>query len=121
MPETGPVVALWVIVIFAFALLWKVVYTPVALTVAGLSSSVLSTLNPIIGFDTIRRMGPVYWQAMGFYTVLSLVQWLLGAVLGLIPFVGSLLKSFVDAYAYLTIACTLGLAVFKRGRQLGFD
>jgi hypothetical protein len=113
--------AIWVVGLFVFALLWKIVYTPVALTVAGLSSSVLSTLNPVIGFDTIRRMGSVYWQAMGIYTVLSLVQWMLGVAFGLIPFVGSLLKSFVDAYAYLMIACTLGLAVFKRGRELGLD
>jgi hypothetical protein len=113
--------AVWIIVVVVGALVWKIVYTPVALTVAGLSSSVLSTLNPVIGFDTIRRMGTVYWQAMGIYTLLSLVQWLLGAVFALIPFLGGLLKSFVDAYAYLAIACTLGLAVFKRGRELGFD
>jgi hypothetical protein len=30
-------------------------------------------------------------------------------------------RSFVDAYAYLAIGCTLGLAVFKKARELGWD
>lgn len=107
--------------VFAFAVLWKIAYTPVALTVAGLSQSVLSTLNPAIGIDTIRRMGSVYWQAMLIYTVLSVAQWFFGVILNLVPFLGGLLRSFVDAYAYLAVACTLGLAVFKKGRELGWD
>ena len=39
------------------AILWKIVYTPVALMVAALSRSLLSTLNPMIGFDTDQEDG----------------------------------------------------------------
>jgi hypothetical protein len=103
------------------ALLWKLLYTPMALTVAGLSRSVLRTLNPLVGVDTIRRMGNVYWQALGIYCALAGVQWLVGWPLGLIPIAGTLVRGFVDAYAYLAIGCTLGLAVFKKAPELGWD
>jgi hypothetical protein len=103
------------------AIIWKIVYTPVALTVAALSRSILSTLNPTIGFDTIKRMGPTYWQAMLIYTVLAFGQWVLGFLLSWIPFVGGVVASFVDAYVYLAIGCTLGLAVFKKAPELGWD
>jgi len=41
---------------------------------------------------------------------------MLGVACGLIPFVGSLLKSFVDAYAYLMIASTDPLLPGRGGR-----
>jgi hypothetical protein len=103
------------------AILWKIAYTPVALTVAALSRSVLSTLNPVIGFDTIKRMGIVYWQAMLIYSVLAFGQWVLGFLLSFIPILGGIAAAFVDAYAYLAIGCTLGLAVFKKAPELGWD
>jgi hypothetical protein len=109
------------LVLFGLALLWKIVYTPVALTVAALSRGFFKTLNPIIGLDTIRRMGGIYWQALLIYSLLAGAQWLLGAALGLIPIAGGIVRSFVDAYAYLAIGCTLGLAVFKKARELGWD
>lgn len=103
------------------ALLWKIVYTPAALTVAGISRSAWSTLNPAVGVDTIQRMGGVYWQAMGIYTVIAAAEWLIGAILGFIPFLGGFVRAFVDAYAYLMIGCVLGLAVFKKAPELGLE
>jgi len=38
-----------------------------------------------------------------------------------IPIAGALVRSFTDAYAWLAIACTLGLAVFKKADVLGWD
>ncbi|HET6900563.1 MAG TPA: hypothetical protein VFK70_19575, partial [Vicinamibacteria bacterium] len=83
--------------------------------------SILSTLNPVIGIDTIKKMGGVYWQALGVYLVLVVTQFVLGLVLNLIPFAGGLVMGFVNAYAALAIGCTLGLAVFKKGAELGWD
>ncbi len=103
------------------AILGKIVYTPVALTVAGLSRSILSTLNPMIGFDTIKKMGPTYWQAMLIYTALAFGQWFLNFVLSWIPILGWILASAVNAYVYLAIGCTLGLAVFKKAPELGWE
>jgi len=103
------------------AILWKIVYTPVSLTVAALSRSMLSVLNPVIALDTVKRMGVVYWQAMLIYTVLAFTQWVLNFLLSFIPYVGGLAASFVDAYVYLAVGCTLGLAVFKRAPELGLE
>ncbi len=109
------------VALLAVTFLWMVVYTPVALTVAALSHSYLSTLNPVIGIDVIRRMGATYWHAMAIYSVLAFAQWLLGYGLDHIPVAGALVRSFTDAYAWLAIACTLGLAVFKKAEDLGWD
>lgn len=103
------------------AILWKIVYTPIAMTVAALSRSVLSVFNPTIALDTIKRMGGVYWQAMLIYTVLVFGAWVVGFLLSFIPILGGILASFVDAYVYLCIGCTLGLAVFKKAPELGWD
>jgi uncharacterized membrane protein YgdD (TMEM256/DUF423 family) len=103
------------------AILWKIAYTPVALTVAALSRSVLSILNPMVALDTVKRMGIVYWQAMLIYAVLAFGQWVLNFLLSFIPYLGAVVASFVDAYIYLAIGCTLGLAVFKKAPELGFD
>lgn len=103
------------------AVAWMIAYMPVALTVAALSKSILSTLNPMIGIDTMKKMGSTYWQALAIYGVLIVGQWLLGAGLRFIPFVGGLAASFVDAYAALAVGCTLGLAVFKKAVELAWD
>ncbi len=92
-----------------------------ALTVAGLSRRVRSTLNPLIGIDTIRRMGTVYWQALGIYCALAAAQWLLRWPFSAVPVAGTLIRGFIDAYAYLCVGCTLGLAVFKKAPELGWD
>jgi hypothetical protein len=110
-----------IFVALGLALFWKLAYTPAALTVAALSRSFFKVLNPILGLDTIRRMGGIYWQALVIYSVLAFVQWAAGVGLAFIPIAGGLVSAFVDAYAYLAIGCTLGLAVFKKARELGWD
>jgi hypothetical protein len=102
-------------------LLWKLFYTPVALTVAALSRSFLSTMNPAIGIDTILKMGSVYWQCLAVYTPVAVGQALVVALLARIPIVGGLVGAFVNAYAYLVIGCVLGLGVFKKAPELGWD
>jgi hypothetical protein len=109
------------IVLFGVALLWKIIYTPAALTVAALSRGFFKTLNPVVGLDTIHKMGEVYWQALLIYSFFAGAQWLLGVALSFIPIAGGIVRSLVDAYAYLAIGCTLGLAVFKKARELGWD
>ena len=101
--------------------LWMIAYMPVALVVAALSKSMLNTMNPVIGIDTIKKMGGTYWQALGIYSALFLAQVILTWVLRLIPFAGGLFASFVEAYAALAIGCTLGMAVFKKAEELGWD
>jgi hypothetical protein len=121
--EAGPsaATAAGVFVMIGLALVWKIVYTPAALTVAALSRGFFKTLNPVVGVDTILKMGGTYWQALLIYSFFAGAQWLLGVALGVIPIAGGIVAAFVNAYAYLAIGCTLGLAVFKKARELGWD
>ena len=113
----GPLALLGIVI----AALWMLVYLPVALTVAALSKSILSTVNPLIGADTIKKMGSTYWQALAIYAAIVFVQLVLGWGLRHIPVAGGLAASFVDAYAALAVGCTLGMAVFKKAAELGWD
>ena len=117
----GPLLAPLAMLAIVLAVVWLVVYLPVALTVAALSKSFLSTLNPLIGIDTIKKMGGVYWQAVAIYLALVAAQVVVGFPLRFIPLLGGLLRAFVDAYLALAIGCTLGLAVFKKAVELGWD
>jgi len=49
----------------------------------------------------------------------AVLQWT--PELSAIPIAGGFVRAFVDAYASLAIACTLGLAVFKKAAALGWD
>jgi hypothetical protein len=120
-PASTPAKVAGGVVLFGIALLWKLVYTPAALTVAALSRGFFKTLNPAVGLDAIHKMGAIYWQALAIYSFFAGAEWLLGAALSFIPIAGGIVRSFVDAYAYLAIGCTLGLAVFKKARELGWD
>jgi hypothetical protein len=119
--DSGPLVPPWALPAFVLAIAWKLVYSPIALVAGAISRSFLSTLNPIAGLDAIRRMGSTYWTAMAVYTVIAVVEALLGAALSMVPFAGGFLRAFVQSYAFLAIGCLLGLAVFKKGPELGLD
>lgn len=114
---TGPGVAS----LLVLGYLWKLVYSPVALIVAAVSRSVVQTLNPLVGFGAILRMGPVYAQAMAVYAAIAVGQGILDFPLTFLPIAGGVLSGFVDSYANLCIGCALGLAVFKRAPELGLD
>jgi hypothetical protein len=116
-----PLVPAWAFGAFALALLWKLVYSPIAFVAGGISRSFLKTLNPVVGLDAIRRMGPTYWTAMGLYTAIAVVEFALGLLLGLVPFVGGFLRAFVQSYTFLAVGCLLGLAVLKKAPELGLD
>ncbi|MFN8091704.1 MAG: hypothetical protein U0599_05665 [Vicinamibacteria bacterium] len=116
-----PLVPAWAIGAYVLALLWKLVYSPIALVAGAISRSFVRTLNPLVGLDAMRRMGSTYWTAMLLYTALALVELAAGTALGLVPFAGSFLRAFVQSYSYLAIGCLLGLAVFKKAPELGLD
>jgi predicted Zn finger-like uncharacterized protein len=116
-----PGVPAWVFLAFALAIIWKILYSPVALVAAAISRGFFSTLNPVAGIGAIRSMGATYWSAMGVYTVIAVVETILVAVLGMIPLAGKFLGAFVQSYTYLAVGCLLGLAVFKKAPELGLE
>ena len=111
----------WVFLAYFIAIVWKILYSPVALVAAAISRSFLATLNPLVGIGAIRSMGATYWSAMGVYTAIAMVETVLVAVLGMVPLAGRLLGAFVQSYTYLAVGCLLGLAVFKKAPELGLD
>ena len=111
----------WVFLAYALAIVWKILYSPVALVAAAISRGFLSTLNPVAGIGAISSMGATYWSAMGVYTAIAVVETALVATLGMIPLAGKFLGAFVQSYTYLATGCLLGLAVFKKAPELGLD
>jgi predicted Zn finger-like uncharacterized protein len=120
-PYEAPGVPAWVFLAYALAIVWKILYSPVALVAAAISRGFLTTLNPVTGISAISSMGATYWSAMGVYTAIAVVETILVAVLGMIPLAGKFLGAFVQSYTYLAIGCLLGLAVFKKAPELGLD
>jgi hypothetical protein len=110
-----------VILAYLAAIVWKVLYTPVALVAAAISRGFLPTLNPVAGLSAIKTMGPTYWSAMGVFTGIAVVETILVGALGFIPLAGRFLAAFVQSYTYLASGCLLGLAVFKKAPELGLD
>ena len=120
-PEGAEPTGAGVATLLALGYLWKLVYSPLALIVAGVSRSVLPTLNPLVGVGAILDMGPVGIQAMTVYAALALGQAILDFPLFFIPIAGGILSGFVDSYASLCIGCALGLAVFRKAPELGLE
>ena len=108
---------------------WALFYYPMALTVAGYTQSFGSVLNPLVGLDTIRRMGVTYFKGFAMVVVVQLVAFLIGGVISVItapfalPFMGNLVGNFINAtfmfYFNLVVACILGLSLFKCADRLG--
>lgn len=117
-----------IIVLFLVALGWAVFYYPMALTVAGYTEDFWATVNPLVGLDTIRRMGLVYVKAFLMYLcieavgiVASIIIYMVTAPFDL-PFIGNLPARFLDGmvtfYINLVLACILGLALYKCADKL---
>jgi hypothetical protein len=118
-------------VLFVIGIVWAIFYYPMALAVAGYTQSVAAVLNPLVGLDTIRRMGSTYFKAFGMVLLVQVVSLFLGIVIATItaplavPFLGNLPATFIDGtiafYFNLVIACLLGLSLFKCGDRLGIN
>jgi hypothetical protein len=120
-----------IFLLFLLFLVWALFYYPMALTVAGYTQSFGSVINPIVGLDTIRRMGATYFKAFGMVLLVQVVAFVVGMVISMItlpltvPFMGNMVGNFIDAtftfYFNLVIACILGLSLFKCADRLGIN
>jgi len=88
-------------------------------------------LNPLVGLDTIRRMGATYFKAFGMVIAVQVVAFVVGVIIAVItsplalPFMGNVVGNFINAqftfYFNLVIACVLGLSLFKCADRLGIN
>jgi len=110
---------------------WGLFYYPMALTVAGYSQTFGSVINPLVGLDTIRRMGATYFKAFGMVMLVYFVAVIVGAIISFVtsplalPYTGNVVGNFIDAtftfYFNLVVACILGLSLFKCADRLGIS
>jgi hypothetical protein len=120
-----------ILLLFLLGIVWAIFYYPMALAVAGYTQSLGSVINPLVGLDTIRRMGATYFKAFGMVILVQLVSIVVGIVVAVItspfalPFVGNLPANFINGtftfYFNLVIACLLGLSLYKCADRLGID
>lgn len=100
---------------------WGFFYYPMALLIAGYTHNLGSVLNPLVGLDTMRRLGSQYFVAFAFYLVTIAMQFginiLINIVIGQIG--GSIINGAISFYFSLVVAYLLGLALFKRSDELG--
>lgn len=120
-----------IVLLLLLAIGWGIFYYPMALAVAGYTQAFGSVINPLVGIDTIKRMGPTYFKAFGLVLLVQIVGGIAGIIVAIIlspfalPFVGNLPAMFVDGsltfYLNLVIACLLGLSLFKCADRLGIE
>jgi hypothetical protein len=127
-PYLGAGILLIVFLVFLF---WGIVYSPMALAIAGYTQSFTAVINPLVGLDTIRRMRFTYFKAFVMVLVLGFSSLLLQGIVSRVtaplalPLSGNLLASFISGciafYFNLVIACVLGLSLYKCADRLGIS
>ncbi len=110
------------------ALLWGLFYFPAACAVAGYTRSFTATVNPLVGLDTIRRLGVDYIKILLMALAISIMSAIVGAVLNAVfspfdmPAVGNLpamaIGNLFTFYFYVVFACVIGYALFKAADRL---
>ncbi|MFN2512358.1 MAG: DUF4013 domain-containing protein [Pyrinomonadaceae bacterium] len=119
------------VLLLLLSLAWGIFYYPMALAVAGYTESFGSVINPMVGLDTIRRMGGTYFKAFGMVLLIQIVAFVVTMIVAMItapltlPFFGNLPATFIDGsvsfYFNLVVACILGLSLFKCADRLGIS
>ncbi|CAN5555046.1 hypothetical protein BH10ACI3_BH10ACI3_00530 [soil metagenome] len=116
------------VVLGGIALLWGLFYFPAACAVAGYTRSFAATLNPAVGFDTIRRLGVDYVKILLMGLVIVLISGTITAVVSGalsafdLPGVGNLparaIGSLFGFYFSVVFSCVIGFALYKAADRL---
>ena len=117
------------VVVGFITLLWGLFYFPAACAVAGYTRTFTSTINPLVGLDTIKRLGLDYVKLLGITAIMLFASIFFGAFLSLIfaplalPGLGNIPATAISAlftfYLVAVFSCVLGYLLFKRTDKLG--
>jgi len=117
-----------IMVIGLITFLWGLFFFPAACMVAGYTRSFVATINPLVGLDTIKRMGSDYVKILFMMLLLGIAFVIVSVIIGAVfaafnlPGVGNLpanaLSSIVWFYLAIVFSCILGFAVFKASDRL---
>jgi len=116
------------VIVGAIALLWGLFYFPVACIVAGYTRSFASIVDPLVGLDTIKRLGATYAKVliMGLCLLIAaaLVAWAADGLFAAfyLPGMGNLparaVCSFFGFYVFVVFSCVIGYSMFKCSDRL---
>ncbi len=111
--------------------LWGLFYFPAACAVAGYTRTFSSTINPLVGLDTIKRLGLDYIKLLGITAILMIGSVILSTILSVIfaplalPGLGNIpataISAFFTFYLVAVFSCLLGYLLFKRADKLGLQ
>ncbi len=117
------------VVVGFITFLWGAFLFPAACAVAGYSKSFLTTINPLVCLDTIKRLGGSYVKILAI-GLLLIVLWLVFATvvsmvfapfdlpaLGNIPATG--VAALFTFYLWTVFSCMIGYTLLKKADKLG--
>lgn len=117
------------VVIGFITLVWGLFYFPAACAVAGYTKSFFAAINPIVGLDTIRRLGLTYAKILLMGLALLIFLGVVGIVVKVVfapfnlPRMGNLpatgVGSLFTFYIFVVFSCILGYALFKSADKFG--
>ncbi len=110
------------------ALLWGIFYYPAACLVAGYTRSFTATLNPTVGWETIKILGWDYFKILLMFIVITALSVAVDAILGGIfsafnmPSVGNIpakvIGSVFGFYVWIVLSVFLGFGLYKNSDKL---
>ncbi len=116
------------VILGAITFLWGIFYFPAACAVAGYSRSFMATVNPMVGIDTIRRLGFSYVKILLMWVCILIATIIVSYLLQLVfsplnlPQFGNIpakaIGSFFGFYFSVVFSCVLGFALFKAADRL---
>jgi hypothetical protein len=117
-----------IVVIGFVTFIWGLFYFPAACIVAGYTRSFTAAINPLVGLDTIKRLGADYFKIFLMELLILGAFIAVGTVVSIVlsafdmPGVGNLPATAVQSmfwfYLVIVFACVLGFAMFKAGDRL---
>ncbi|MDQ3132191.1 MAG: hypothetical protein M3Q99_15700, partial [Acidobacteriota bacterium] len=116
------------VVLGFIAFLWGAFFFPAACAVAGYTRSFTATINPLVGLDTIKRLGFDYVKILLMSLSIVVMSAIVGAILSIIfspldlPTVGNIPAKIIGSvftfYFSIVFSCILGFALFKNSDKL---
>lgn len=116
------------LLMFGLSVLWGVFYYPAACAVAGYTQSFGATVNPLVGLDTIRRLGLDYVKILLMLLIIGVMSGFIFGVISMIlspfdmPGVGNVpakaIGSLFGFYFSVVFACIVGFALYKAADRL---
>lgn len=117
-------------ILLALAMLWGIFYFPAACAVAGYTRSFMATINPSVGFDTIKTFGIDYVKILGFFIFLGIASvfvsgffWIMLSSFNLIGAANvpaTAVTSWFTFYFTIVFSCVLGQALYKNSDKFKF-